>query len=343
VPRPGQAGWINRPARQEQRVKKIDLDRRALIAGAAASFSLLATEAGAQITPADETLPLWPGAIPGDRHATITRKVADQSHDPAQLDRWVTGIAQPMLVVKRPARASGAAALVMPGGGYGFLSYDNEGTRQAAWLNARGVTAFILLYRLPGEGWDGRELVPLQDAQRAMRLIRSRAASYAVDPARLAVLGFSAGGHLAGSVATRFAERTYQPVDAADTLSARPDLAALIYPVVSMDAAFTHGGSRDSLLGTAATATLRRAASVEMRVTADTPPTFLVHAGDDGLVPVQNSLALYAALVAAKRPAELHVFDEGGHGFGTRLARAVPAAAWPELLYTYGQRKGVFA
>lgn len=320
----------------------LDISRRSLITGATASLTLLATTAGAQDGAADETVPLWPGAIPGDRHARIVRKADDQSHDPAHPDRFVTGIAQPILVVKRPARANGAAVLIMPGGGYGFLSYDNEGVDQAAWLNARGVTAFILLYRLPGEGWDKRELVPLQDAQRAMRLIRSRARQYGVDPARVAILGFSAGGHLAGSLATRFGETVYAPVDQADSLSARPDLAGLIYPVVSMAAPFTHGGSRDMLLGKNAPAGLREAASVETRVTAATPATFLVHAGDDGLVPVANSIALYNALLAARRPAALHVFDESGHGFGVRPPKSATTSAWPDLFYAYGVRKGVF-
>jgi acetyl esterase/lipase len=232
--------------------------------------------------------------------------------------------------------------LLVPGGGYGFLAYDNEGIEQARWLNALGVTCFILLYRLPGEGWGERRLVPLQDAQRAMRVIRSRAGSFGVDAKRIAVIGFSAGGHLAGSLATRHGERVYAPVDAADTLSARPDLAGLIYPVISMDAAITHKGSRDNLLGATPSAAEVAAASVETRVTAETPPVFLVHAGDDGAVPIANSITMYAALLAAKRPAEMHLFDEGGHGFGVRLAKTVPTAAWPTLFATYAARKGVF-
>ncbi|RST31533.1 alpha/beta hydrolase [Sphingomonas ginkgonis] len=317
--------------------------RRDLLRGAAILGAIGSTgPAWGQTLPTDEVLPLWPNVIPGDLHRHPPRKVDDQSHGKGAPDRWVEGISQPMLVVRRPARPTGAGVLVIPGGGYGFLSYDNEGTSQAAWLNARGITAFILLYRLPAEGWSQRQLVPLQDAQRAMRLIRSRSASLQVSPSRLAVLGFSAGGHLAGSLATRFSEPTYAPVDAADRLSARPDLAALVYPVVSMAAPFTHGGSRDNLLGPDAATDLRQAASVETRVTGDTPPSFLVHAGDDGLVPVANSIALYNALLAARRPAELNLFDEGGHGFGTRLPAAMPGADWPQLLHRFAVRKGVF-
>lgn len=319
-----------------------DLSRRTLIGGSMLlGLAAAATSADAQTSAHDEVVELWPGPPPGSTGATITRKIADQSKDPAHLDRWVTGIARPVLVVYRPARPNGTAALVMPGGGYGFLSYDNEGVSQAAWLNARGVTAFILLYRLPSEGWNDRADVPLQDAQRAMRVIRSGAARFGIRADKVAVLGFSAGGHLAGSLATRHAERTYAPVDAADTLGARPDVAGLIYPVITLDQPFTHVGSRDMLLGPNSSVAEQRARSVERKVDATTPPTFLVHAADDGLVPVANSIAMFDALMAAKRPTALHVFEEGGHGFGVRLPRAQSASAWPGLFETFATRQGI--
>ncbi|MCI4591867.1 alpha/beta hydrolase [Sphingobium sp. BYY-5] len=316
------------------------LDRRtALIA--AAGLAALPHLAVAQTSAADEIVELWPGPPPGDTGAKIVRKIVDQSKDPAKPDRWVTGIARPVLVVRRPARPNGAAMLVVPGGGYGFLSYDNEGTSQAAWLNDRGITAFILLYRLPGEGWARREDVPLQDAQRAMRLIRAQAVRFAVDPRRVGVLGFSAGGHLAGSLATRHDEKVYDAVDATDGQDARPDVAGLIYPVVSLEAPFTHGGSRDNLLGPNATEQARKARSVELRVDATTSPIFLVHATDDGLVPPANSIALFQAMEAAKRPVALHIFEDGGHGFGTRLPDTMQAAAWPGLFATFAARHGL--
>lgn len=321
-----------------------DISRRAILGGGA----LLAVTAGCAnaiaMPPAtaDEIVPLWPSAAPGDLGSAIHRKIEERSQDPAHPDRWVTGIDRPALVVRRPANPNGSGVLIVPGGSYSFLAYDNEGTEQARWLNERGITAFILLYRLPGEGWGGRADVPLQDAQRAMRVIRAGAAGFAVRPDRIAVLGFSAGGHLAGSLSTRHADPVYAAIDAADRLSARPDVAGLIYPVVSMDASFSHGGSRDNLLGTGAPEVQRRAFSLERRVTAATPPTFIVHASDDGLVPVANSLALYGALLDAKRPAELHVFDEGGHGFGARLPKTIPTAIWPSLFSTFAARKGVF-
>ncbi|MEG3088910.1 alpha/beta hydrolase [Sphingomonas sp. PB4P5] len=317
--------------------------RRTVIGGLAAAT--LATPALTQAAPAgpSETIALWPGKAPGAPAAMPTRKVEQRSSDPKFNDRWITGVDRPMLDVRRPATPDGSAVMLLPGGGYGFLSWDNEGEEQARWLTARGVTCFILSYRLPGEGWANRATVPLADAQRGLRLIRARAAAYGVDPRRVAVLGFSAGGHLAGSLATRHAEAVYAPVDATDRLSARPDLAGLIYPVVSLAAPFTHGGSRDMLFGPTQPPALLRAASVETRVTVDTPPMFLSHASDDGLVPIANSLALYQALLDAKRPAELHAFDQGGHGFGARLPKTVPASAWPDLFTGFAQRHGVLA
>ena len=313
--------------------------RRTMLAGMAAMTLVpLAAEAAAS----GDTLPLWPGPPPGAPARLPMPHTEQRSKTPGFDDRWLTGIDRPELAIRRPARPNGAAVMLLPGGGYGFLSWDNEGEEQARWLNAQGVTAFILRYRLPGEGWAGRETVPLADAQRGIRLIRSRAGEYAIDPARIAIIGFSAGGHLAGSLATRAAEIAYAPVDAADRLSARPDLAGLIYPVVSMDAAFTHGGSRDNLLGLSAGSEARRRASVELRVSADTPPIFLAHASDDGLVPIANSLALYEAMIAAKRPGELHAFDKGGHGFGVRLPKTSPASAWPVLFADYARKAGVF-
>ncbi|MDN4632363.1 alpha/beta hydrolase [Sphingomonas sp. PsM26] len=318
-----------------------DPTRRTLLAGGAALYTLAAAPLAAQSS-RDEIVPLWPKTIPGDRKSAIKPSVEERSKDPRHPDRWLRGIARPALVVKRAAKPNGAAVLVIPGGGYGFLSYDNEGLEQAAWLNARGITAFILQYRLPAEGWGDRALVPLQDAQRAMRTIRADAARFGVDPARIAVLGFSAGGHLAGSLATRHGETAYAPMDAIDGQSARPDYAGLIYPVVSLEAPFTHGGSRDALLGTDAPVPLRHIASVETRVTSDTPPIFLAHAADDDLVPVANSIAMFGAMKAAARPAELHVFEAGGHGFGTRLPASKPVSVWPALFTAFGTSKGVF-
>ena len=318
--------------------------RRTIAGGGAAT--LMAGAARAQAAPggwpSGELIPLWPGAIPGAGAARPQPKVTDKVNDPARPFRLLTGVDRPMMQVLRAVKPDGSAMLVIPGGGYQLLAWDIEGLEPAAWLNARGTTVFILLHRLPAEGWADRARAPLQDAQRAMRLIRSRAAGFGVDPARVGVLGFSAGGHLAGSLATRHGEAAYGSVDAADRLSARPDLAALIYPVVSLQPPFGHAPSAEKLLGAGAAPEALAAASVERRVDAETPPLFLVHAADDDGVDPRNSLALYAAALGARVPAELHMFEKGGHGFGLRLPPASPAAAWPEMLARMARARGVF-
>lgn len=317
---------------------------RRMVIGAGAALATMPTAARtlAKSAPGDEVIELWPGPPPGSTGNKIVRKVDDQSHDPAKLDRWIRGIDRPVMVVRRPARPNGSAVLVIPGGSYWFLSYDNEGVSQADWLNERGITAFILMYRLPAEGWQQRENVPLQDAQRAMRLIRANAERFGVMPDRVGVLGFSAGGHLAGSLATCHAESVYTGVDAADRLSARPDIAGLMYPVISLDAPFTHEGSRAALLGQNPTEASRKARSVELRVTGDTPPTFLMQAADDPAVPVANSVAMFQAMQAKARPVALHVFEHGGHGFGVHLPAGEPASVWPKLFAAFGARHGIF-
>ena len=319
-----------------------DLSRRGLIGlgSALALAPALARAAGEPEQP--EVLPLWPGKVPGDIGTVIKTRIKENSSDPAHPDRWTYGTSRPDLLVSRPARPNGVGVLVIPGGSYEFHALDNEGLEQARWLNALGVTAFILNYRLPAEGWGNRADVPLQDAQRAMRVIRRDAARFGVDPQRIAVLGFSAGGHLGGSLATRHAEPVYAPVDSADTLSARPAFAGLIYPVVTLVGAAAHGWSRDNLLGADAPAEARERRSVDRRVDADTPPLFLVHAADDGAVPVANSISLHQAMLDHKRPVEMHLFEEGGHGFGVRLPQAMPASIWPRLFARFAARKGVF-
>lgn len=319
-----------------------DMSRRGVIAlgSALALAPTLACAEGEAVS--QETLPLWPGKVPGDIGTVIKPRIEENSHDPAHPDRWIYGVARPELVVCRPPQPNGSAVLVIPGGSYTFHAFDNEGLEQARWLNALGATAFILRYRLPAEGWANRADAPLQDAQRAMRVIRRDAARFGVDPARIAVLGFSAGGHLGGSLTTRHAETVYAPVDAADRLSARPDVSALIYPVISLIGPATHGESRENLLGPDAPLEAREHRSVERRVDADTPPLFLAHAQDDGAVPVANSIMLYQAMTDHKRPAEMHLFEEGGHGFGARLPAAMPASIWPRLFARFAARKGVF-
>jgi acetyl esterase/lipase len=273
---------------------------------------------------------LWPTAPPG---APQRRPVPSwmMFGDKGQKQLWIKGVAEPELNVLRPARPDGSALLCCPGGSYEFLAVQNEGSEPARFFTERGTTVFVLTYRLPGEGWDDRHFVPLQDAQRAMRVIRARASEFGIDARRLGVLGFSAGGHLAADLATSFSRRVYEPVDGADAQSARPAFAGLVYPVATLNPAITHGGSSNNLLGSSASEALRAERSPERNISGDTPPCFLVHPIDDGLVPVENSLEFMAACRKAKVPVEGHIFQKGDHGFGLRLPPDMPASRWPEL------------
>ncbi|WP_294299910.1 alpha/beta hydrolase [uncultured Sphingomonas sp.] len=309
------------------------IDRRTLLAASLAAVPGAAVAQSLAALPAPETIYLWPGRDgPGLMNAALAEVVENRSKDPASPDRAVSGVRQPRMDVYRPAQANGAAMLVMPGGGYTRLSSDNEGREQARWLSARGITVFVLTYRLPAEGWRDPANTPLADAQRAMRLIRANATRFGVDPARIGAMGFSAGGHLCADLATRFGRAVYAPIDTADRLSARPTIAAPIYPVVSMEEDLAHAGSRAKLIGAQATDTMVIEHSPDQQVTKDTPPLFLVHAEDDATVKVANSIALDAAARAAVVPVEMHLFEKGGHGFGwSRRTTGLPVHLWPEL------------
>jgi acetyl esterase/lipase len=232
--------------------------------------------------------------------------------------------------------------LIVPGGGYSLIVVDHEGWESARWFSGHGPTVYVMTYRLPHQGWDAGAEAPLQDAQRAIRLIRARAEQDRIVPDRVMVLGFSAGGHLAGSLATRFAESVYEPIDAADAQSARPDAAALIYPVVTMREPYVHMGSRENLIGRSPSSETIARYSLETAPPADTPPVLLIHAGDDTAVPVENSILLYQALGEAGVSVAMHLFEVGGHGFGMRGIDAAPLHAWPELVMDFGRAHGVF-
>jgi acetyl esterase/lipase len=221
--------------------------------------------------------------------------------------------------------ANGSAVIVCPGGGYVRLAMDIEGTDVARMLNSIGVSAFVLKYRMVEYGHPA----PLQDALRAIRLVRSRAAEFAVRPDRIGMMGFSAGGHLAASAATLFDApegRTGAPLDAT---SGRPDFVALLYPVITLQPPFAHAGSRQSLLGPNPDPMLIQRMSLENAVTKDTSPTFLVHTFEDTAVPLENSLLFYQALRRAGVPAELHLYEKGPHGFGLRPGLG-PTSEWPK-------------
>jgi len=272
---------------------------------------------------------LWPAAAPGLPALPPAELVKPR---PGTGILEVTGVSRPRLMVIRPERANGSAALVMPGGGYTRLIAAPEGPEIARWLAAQGWTVFVLLYRLPGDGWANRADTPLQDAQRAIRLIRSRAASFGIRPDRIAAFGSSAGGHLCCDLATRFAVPVYAAVDAADRLSARPDFAAAAYPVQTMAEPHVHRGSRARLLGADPSPELVKAHSPENNVRPDCPPFLLMHAEDDPTVSPENSLRMRSALKAAGVRVETHLFPDGGHGFGIAGVASKTTAIWPELL-----------
>lgn len=289
--------------------------------------------------PAEE-IELWPGIPPGPPSVLPIEELIETGNAQRH-GRLVKSIARPRMKVFRPSRPNGAALLVTPGGGYSVIVIDVEGYDVGPWLSQRGWTVFVLYYRLPGEGWANRANVPLADAQRAMRLIRSRAAQYGFNAARLGAMGFSAGGHLCADLATRYDAMVYDPVDAADQLSARPAIAAPIYAVQSMILPLAHAGSRDMLLGRDPSAEMQRAHSPSLNVAADTPPHFLAHAEDDDVVSVENTLQMRAALKGAGVKVETHLFAAGGHGFGIPGAKGEPARRWKELFVTWARGQGL--
>ena len=315
------------------------------LAGASAVLGLAGTAAAQPQAAAQsrETIALWPRPLAGQLHPGMTEVVEQTSSDPAYSSRRMKGISQPHLVVFPAANPNGGAMLIIPGGGFAWNYFEHEGYYLAEALNRAGITCFVLFYRLAQDGWADPASVGPADAQRAMRVIRAQAARFHVDPARLGVMGFSAGGFLTATLATRHEAAFYAPVDAADRLSARPVLAAPIYPVQTVDPAYAYEGVATSLFGGKATAAEIRTWSPDLNVTASTPPTFLTHAEDDGLVPVANTTRLRDALVAQKITVETHLFARGGHGFGTRLDPGGPGGLWVPLFLNFAHGQKLFA
>lgn len=248
---------------------------------------------------------------------------------------------KPTLTIYLPPqeKATGAAIVICPGGGYGGLAMDHEGHQIGQWLNSFGVAGFIVTYRHRNSGAGYGHPAPIQDAQRAIQTVRSRAAEWGVDPSRIGILGFSAGGHLASTAATHFNESFCEARDAIDRVSCRPDFAVLVYPVISFIEPFTHVGSRTNLLGPDADPALIEKFSNEKQVTPQTPPTFLFSTWEDTGVPAENSIAFYLALRKAKVPAEMHIFLKGPHGIGLGVNRG-GASAWPGLCAKWMEESG---
>jgi acetyl esterase/lipase len=261
--------------------------------------------------PAPQTFPLYPGKAP--------QAVGDSATD------------KPTLTAYRPEKPNGTAVVVCPGGGYGGLAMDHEGKQIAEFLTKNGVTVFILKYRTANKERPGPLLeAPLLDAQRAIRTVRFKAKDYDLDPKRIGIWGFSAGGHLASTATTHF-DAGKTEGDDIDKTSCRPDFAILAYPVITMEAGVTHGGSRTNLLGANPDAKLIELYSNEKQVTKDTPPVFIFHTSEDKAVPAENAVRFYLACKAAKVPVEMHIYEKGQHGVG--LGRGNKAVeTWPDRL-----------
>ena len=277
------------------------------------------------IASASESLTLWPKGAPGEKGGI------GPEHDTSKPgEKLVAGkpvvrlgdVSVPTLTIFRPSKRedTGAAVIVCPGGGYNILAFDLEGTEVCQWLNSVGVTAALLKYRVPARKGLERYTAPLQDAQRALGLVRAHAAEWHLDPKHIGIMGFSAGGHLSAAAGTRFEKRDYEPVDEADQLSCRPDFTMLIYP-----AYLAHGEGPEL--------------APELTVTSNTPPTFIVQTEDDH-IGVENSLYYYLALKKAAVPAEMHLFPKGGHGYGLRESENA-VTAWPKLAGEWMRKLGV--
>ena len=286
---------------------------------AASSLTLAAQSSGWPPAPGHLTLPVWPGVAPGapanppvEADTTSAKDNLIAGRPPVRLGN----VSVPTLTLyKAKGKNTGPAVVVFPGGGYSILAIDLEGTEVCDWLNAAGINCVLLKYRVPGTGPYPKSAAALQDAQRALGLVREHAAEWGIDPRRVGVLGFSAGAHLAAALSTHYDQRLYDPIDAADKLSCRPDFAVIVYP------------------GYLALQDKNFAANPEINPTADTPPTFIVQAEDDP-VHVENAVVYFLALKNAKVPAELHIYAQGGHGYGLRRT-ALPVTTWPASVETW--------
>lgn len=298
------------------------MNKNALLACAlltAFSANVMAQQPAWQPAPGHTTMPLWPGAAPG-APANLPPEADTTKPEQAQIaGRKIIrlgNVARPTLTVYSPkGKNSGAAVVVFPGGGYQILAIDLEGTEVCDWLNGIGVTCALVKYRVPDTGPYPKSSAALQDAQRAVGLVREHAAEWHIDPHRVGVLGFSAGAHLSAALSTHYEQRLYSPVDSADKQSCRPDFAVIVYP------------------GYLALAEQGMAPNSEIHPTADTPPSFIVQAEDDP-VHVENAVVYFTQLKAAKVPAELHIYAQGGHGYGLRRTE-LPVTGWPQLVETW--------
>lgn len=279
----------------------------------------------------DIELPLWPDGVPNS--------IATDEHEIREKGEilLVRNVQEPSISVYLPAKrhATGQAVVVCPGGGYNVLAYDWEGVDVARWFNSKGIAALVLKYRLPvSASVVVKHEAPLQDAQRAIRLVRFHAEDWNIKDNQIGIMGFSAGGHLASTLGTKFNHHTLPQADRIDSLSSRPDFMILVYPVISFREEFTHTGSRNALLGDQDSPRLRDFYSGELHAGPQTPPAFIVHSGDDAGVPVENSLYFYQTLKKNGVKAEMHIYPEGGHGYSLAIGRG-HLQTWTDRLYDW--------
>lgn len=294
---------------------------------------LLLTSASLFAQQSQQTFPLYTGSIPDSKPSAVQE---NSLTTPGGVR--VSNVVQPNLTAFLPApgTANGTAVIICPGGGYARLAIDHEGYDVAKRLNEMGITAFVLKYRLPNDqSQPDKSIAPLLDAQQALRLVRQQAAKYSLNPERIGIMGFSAGGHLAATAGTHFAKPVGENVG---SVSVRPAFLVLMYPVISFSDTLKHTGSRDNLIGPAPAPDQVRLYSNELQVTAQTPPTFLVHAEDDQTVPVNNSIVFYQACLRHGVPAEMHLYPKGGHGFG--LNNKTTKDLWSDRLRNWFDANG---
>ncbi len=284
----------------------------------------------------NKIIDIWNGNIPGAiKNDTVKENIFYLKNGAPR----IRNVTDPTLTVFKPAegKANGTAIIVCPGGGYSHLAFDPEGTNVAKLLNEYGITVFVLKYRLPDDRiMKNKSIGPLQDVQESIRIVRRNAKNWNINPDKIGVMGFSAGGHVAASASTLYKDKVYD----SDTTSARPDFSILIYPVISMRAEITHKGSRDNLLGDNPDEKLVEHFSAEFQVNKNTPQAFLVCAEDDPAVPIENSIQYFLALKKYNIPAELHIYEKGGHGFG--LAKnGGTESHWPDACINWLKENGL--
>ncbi len=271
----------------------------------------------------DKTVKVWPNGAPDDNGMTQPEEKFNGV--------WVRNVSEAEMYVYLPEKNnSGTAVIICPGGGYGMEAMDHEGYNIASWLKEKGVAGIVLKYRLPY----GHKDIPSGDLKRAIRIVRNNASEWGIDPNKVGIAGSSAGGHLASTVGTHFDYGDKNSADPIERISSRPDFMLLLYPVITFREFFTHTGSRVNLIGQTNDWKLVEEFSNELHVTPETPPTFLILADDDNTVPPKNSIEFYMALKENNVPAEMHIYKDGGHGFGLR-ENNLPVDEWPDLFYTW--------